>query len=68
MKYLPVNGPEEQRSVAAALQVLLASGNNILKFYELSSLLGKKIGDACEADSGLGYHSEAEGYKFFPEN
>ena len=91
MKYLPVNGPEEQRSVAAALQVLLASGNNILKFYELRTLLGKKIGDAeeilqemeaivneeicnstkmialCEADSRLGYHSEAEGYKFFPE-
>ena len=88
---LPDNGPLEQRTVVEALKLLLASGNNIMRFYELRDLLAKGNGDACtilremediveeemrhslnmiplcEADSRLGYHSEAEGYKFFPE-
>ena len=91
LKKLPSNTPKEQRTVAEALQLLFASGNNILKFYELRARLGKGLGDAqnllqqmetiideeinhsremialCNADSRLGYHSEAEGYKFFPE-
>ncbi len=117
---LPDNGPEEQRTVAEALQLLYASGNNILKFYELRARLGREYsgtelnrqreeafvnGEAasnlqvigmtdmdaerilqqmealveeeianskamielCHADPRLGYHSEAEGYKFFPK-
>lgn len=120
MGALPDNGPEEQRSVAEALEILFASGNNILRFYELrralavgdtqaraaedaagqeaSVAVGQETSEAvsggdsdaivlqamedivdaetdnsiymaalCEKDSRLGYHSEAEGYKFFPE-
>jgi len=92
LNLLPDNGPEEQRSIAEALNLLFASGRNILRFYELRNSLEKisKDTDAqailkemeelvndeirnsqemiplCEADSRLGYHSEAEGYKFFP--
>lgn len=93
---LPDNGPAEQQSVARAVNLLIASANNILRFYELRSRLAKNMGicshsetaslllemenivdeeiqnsrkmiTLCEADSRLGYHSEAEGYKFFPE-
>ena len=91
LKKLPDNVLDEQRTVAAAIQLLLSSGNNILKFYELRTWLAKGLGDAekllqqmeaiveeeisnsqemiglCHIDSRLGYHSEAEGYKFFPE-
>ncbi len=90
LNILPDNGPMEQQTVAAALQLLFASGNNILKFYELRTQLAKGLGNAeeilqqmeaiieeeianstqmidlCHADSRLGYHSEAEGFKFFP--
>ena len=89
--YLPQNTPFEQRSVADALQLLFASGYNILKFYQLRYQLLNQTSDAdcilnemvsivedevqnskkmiplCEMDPRLGYHSEAEGYKFFPE-
>ncbi len=81
----------EQHSVADAIQLLFSSGRNIVEFYQLRDLLGRRIGDAseifeklrdiveseiensramitlCENDNRLGYHSEAEGYKFFPE-
>lgn len=97
LNLLPENGPGEQRSIAKALSILFASGNNILQFYELRALLAKKSEDIkeiretmmilkqmeeivdeeirnsqemiplCEADPRLGYHSEAEGYKFFPK-
>lgn len=88
---LPRQGPFEQRSIALALEILFASGNNILQFYQLRDLLGRNVGNSiailekmeklvdleiknsekmiyiCEKDGRLGYHSEAEGYKFFPE-
>lgn len=91
MACLPENAPGEQRSVAASLQLLLSSGYNILRFYQLRSQLlegaenapailqemeaivdeeicnSEKMIPLCKADSRLGYHSEAEGYKFFPE-
>ena len=81
----------EQRSVAKAIELLLNSTGNVLEFYRLRDLLGRKIGDPaellsrmrsiaeheienstsmiplCENDGRLGYHSEAEGYKFFPD-
>ena len=81
----------EQVSVAGALDLLLHSGRDILDFYRLRDLLGRRIGDGqtvldrmetlvqtqlaysramiplCQADGRLGYHSEGEGYKFFPE-
>ena len=88
---LPECGPTEQKSVAEALKILFASGNNIMRFYELRGKLAEEKDMAevilaemeaiveeeiahsremvalCEADARLGYHSEAEGYKFFPE-
>ena len=91
MACLPENAPGEQRSVAASLQLLLSSGYNILRFYQLRSRLlqdtekalailqemeaivdeeicnSEKMIPLCKADSRLGYHSEAEGYKFFLE-
>lgn len=91
VKCLPENTPKEQQTVAQALKLLLASGNNIMRFYELRELLGQGTAEAgptldemegivdqelrnseemialCQKDSRLGYHSEAEGYKFFPE-
>ena len=86
-----VEGDQEQLSVARALNILFASGNDILSFYRLRTQLGKLKGNAseilekmreivlrelerdeelialCEADGRLGYHSEAEGYKYFPK-
>ncbi len=88
---LPDTTPVEQRTVAQALDVLLASGNNILHFYHLREQLAYAANDAaalldamesiveeemthsavmidlCYTDRRLGYHSEAEGFKFFPE-
>lgn len=88
---LPGNTPDEQNTVARALGVMISSGNNILRFYELrhalayeaedkSALLdemerivddeiinSEKMVALCEEDSRLGYHSEAEGYKYFPK-
>ena len=81
----------EQLSVASALNLLFASGRDILRFYQLRERLGLGEGDPrrtlrrmralvlremknsralsrlCEADGRLGYHSEGEGYKFFPK-
>ena len=91
MTYLPNNLPQEQKSVAQALNLLMHSGANIMKFYQLrTKLLTEDTNEAkilqemecivdeeicnseamiplCDRDSRLGYHSEAEGYKFFPE-
>lgn len=91
MGYLPENAPNEQRNIASALQLLMASGHNILRFYQLRTQLMKGVKNEidiltemeslvdqeilnsdrmitlCRSDSRLGYHSEAEGYKFFPE-
>lgn len=91
MTHLPENAPQEQKNVAHTLAILLHSGNNILKFYELRTQLLRGAVNAeqilqqmegivkeeicnskatiplCEKDPRLGYHSEAEGYKFFPE-
>lgn len=88
---LPDNTPAEQASVAKALATLYASGNNIMRFYELRHALvygeqdklailtemerivdeeiahSERMIKLCEEDSRLGYHSEAEGYKFFPK-
>jgi len=88
---LPENTPAEQRTVAQALELLLSSGNRILRFYALREKLALGQGNAealldemetivdaeirsseamtvlCRQDSRLGYHSEAEGFKFFPE-
>ena len=86
-----VEGDQEQLSVAEALNILFASGDDILSFYHLRRQLGKMKGNAseilqkmreivlrelqrdeelialCEADGRLGYHSEGEGYKYFPK-
>lgn len=88
---LPENTPVEQNSVANALDVMISSGNNIMRFYELRHALAyskegklalldemerivddeminsEKMIALCEEDSRLGYHSEAEGYKYFPK-
>ncbi len=85
------NDATEQISIAKTLDLLIASGKNIIEFYMLREKLGLKIGDAtelmtrmqelvneeidnstamislCENDNRLGYHSEGEGFKFFPE-
>lgn len=86
-------GPDtwEQHSVANAINLLFASGKNIITFYRLREQLGLRQGDAaellsqmraiveeeilhskrmidlCKQDVRLGYHSEAEGFKFFPQ-
>jgi len=84
-------GRMEQKSVAAAIEILFRSGHNILRFYELRRLLGIGKGDSlavlkqmeqialeeiqlsksllplCDADCRLGYHPEANGYKFNEE-
>ncbi|MCL2517404.1 MAG: hypothetical protein FWF15_02460 [Oscillospiraceae bacterium] len=81
----------EQLSLINALNIMLHSGRNILKFYQLRDNLGcgngdsisilsemraiarmeiensRKLSALCEADGRLGYHSEGEGYKYFPE-
>lgn len=86
-----IEGWQEQLSVAETLDVLFASGDDILRFYRLRAQLGHRKGDArqilsdmravvlrelqrdeqlialCEADGRLGYHSEGEGYKYFPK-
>ena len=91
MALLPDHTPQEQKNVAQALDLLMHSGANILKFYQLRTKLltedadettilreMERIVDAeicnseamiplCRKDPRLGYHSEAEGYKFFPE-
>ncbi len=91
MKLLPISSDDEMASIAYALDILFASGNNILRFYGLRRELGLGIGcpmeklsemrkivlseiensekmiPLCEADVRLGYHSEAEGFKFFPK-
>ena len=93
LELFPENGPQEQRSIAEALSILLSSGQNIMRFYQLRNSLesvskdidtevileemegivdqeicnSQKMILLCEADSRLGYHSEAEGYKFFPK-
>lgn len=88
---LPPNTPAEQNTVARALDVMIASGNNILRFYDLRHALvygnedklalldemerivdeemvnSEQMIALCEEDSRLGYHSEAEGYKYFPK-
>lgn len=90
---LDICGPEEeeQHSVANCIGILFESARNILEFYQLRDLLGRRKGDCaallarmetlvkaeqensrkmiplCENDGRLGWHSEGEGYKFFPE-
>lgn len=83
--------PEEMRSVAEAISILITSAKNMFSFYLLRNRLGYGEGnetdllrqmeeiaraeiahstllaDLCKADARLGYHSEAVGYKFFPE-
>lgn len=91
MQLMPQRSPQEQKSIAQALALLISSSNNILRFYQLRELLGKGMGNGleilnqmetivddeicnsrkmislCREDARLGYHSEAEGFKFFPE-
>lgn len=93
LSQLPVESPEEtdEQSVASCVGLLFESTRNILEFYLLRDLLGRREGSApeilsrmrdlvraemdnsqkmiplCEKDPRLGYHSEGEGYKFFPE-
>lgn len=96
MKYLSditIEHPEEADhiSVAKAIDILFDGGTNILDFYILRDLLGRRAGDEnelvskmqklveaeiknstdmiqiCRSCLSLGYHSEAEGYKFFPD-
>ncbi len=82
----------EQKSCAAALDLIFESGKDILDFYALRrklalakgedakvflsalrALVEKEIGISrallpiCERDGRIGYHSEAHGYKIFPE-
>jgi len=81
----------EQQSVAKALDILFASGANVLKFYDLRNSLAlfgenkadildrmrelvfleiehsRKLIKLCYEDKRLGYHSEAMGFKYFPE-
>lgn len=77
---------ERRRDLALcdAMGILLRSGANIFRFYELRAeekgftgamkkiMLeeadnSEKMALLCEHDCRLGFHSEAEGYKFFPE-
>lgn len=84
-------GNELEFTLAEALNIMFASGHNILKFYSLRHLLVSEPSDAdkilvrmktivneeiehslrlaelCCKDPRLGYHSEAEVYKYFPE-
>lgn len=89
---LPLNSDDEHFTVAKAIGLLFSSGYNILKFYQLRSVLGRDESTSpvsvlnemknivldeiknseemiclCKKDNRLGYHSEAEGFKFFPE-
>ncbi len=76
--------------LAQALEIQIASADNIMNFYALRERLpfekpeqqrkmldkmkllvneeitnGKKLIELCNRDSRLGFHSEAEGYKYF---
>lgn len=88
---LPLSSDDEHTLCASALELLIRSGNNILRFYKLREELGTKTCDPweivtameeivaieiensermieiCDADPRIGYHSEAEGFKFFKE-
>ena len=48
--YLPQT---EQLAIIKAMQILIASGNNLLKFYHLRRLLGIQKGDAVEILSNM---------------
>lgn len=89
MALLPENIPQEQQTAAKALELLFASGNNIVDFYRMREELAlggdpalldameaildretvhsREMMELCRQDCRLGYHSEAEGFKFFPE-
>ena len=82
---------KEHILVAKAIDILFDGGTNILEFYMLRDILGRRDGSVsdilmqmrnlvlaeirnstdmipiCQSCPSLGYHSEAEGYKFFPE-
>ena len=88
---LPLDKDDEHSLCASAIELLLTSGNNILKFYKLREQLGTEVCDPwevvtkmeaivyeeinnsnkmieiCNIDPRIGYHSEAEGFKFFKE-
>ena len=88
---LPLGKDDEHSLCASAIELLMNSGNNILRFYDLREQLGTETGDPweivtnmeaivfeeinnskrmieiCNADPRIGYHSEAEGFKFFKE-
>lgn len=88
---LPLGEDDEHTLCASALELLVRSGTNILKFYKLRELLGvgdrdpwetvtkmemiaaqeiessRRMIEICDADPRIGYHSEAEGFKFFKE-
>ncbi|MBE6700354.1 MAG: hypothetical protein E7582_00485 [Ruminococcaceae bacterium] len=91
LQLLDLDENAELMTLSRALGLLFNSGVNILNFYKLRKMLGKRQGDPkeilaemrkivekeienskamiplCHADKRLGYHSEAEGFKFFPE-
>ena len=91
MKLLDEVKDTELYTLSKSIELLFASGYNILNFYRLREYLGEGVGspsdiledmekivyaemensremiDVCNADCRLGYHSEAEGFKFFPE-
>ena len=65
-----------------ATGLLFRSGHNIFRFHkfreegdkdemrrvmEEEAIASDRMAELCEADSRLGFHSEAEDYKFFPE-
>ena len=88
---LPLDKDDEHSLCASAIELLLASGSNILKFYKLREQLGaetcdpweivtkmeaivreeidnsSRMIDICNIDPRIGYHSEAEGFKFFKD-
>lgn len=88
---LPLSKDDEHSLCASAIELLLTSGYNILKFYKLREELGtetcdswknvtemelivfdeinnsKRMIELCNTDPRIGYHSEAEGFKFFKE-
>ena len=88
---LPLDENDEHTLCAKAIELLLASGSNILRFYKLREQLGaekcdpwevvtrmesiaseeidnsQRMIEICKADPRIGYHSEAEGFKFFKE-
>ena len=88
---LPFGKDDEHSLCASAIELLMSSGSNILKFYKLREELGMETCDPweavtemeaivseeinnsirmieiCSIDPRIGYHSEAEGFKFFKE-